>query len=75
MYSFNLQSLPSTLNIWAIMYFSNDVDNFFVFVSKKKISSVLRVLQYMLLKQHEKLDCKLKISYINRMKLKIFDKS
>ena len=57
--------------------FSNDVDNFFClfFVSGKKISSVLRVLEYILLKQYEKLNCKLKISYINRMKLKIFDNS
>ena len=57
--------------------FSNDVDNFFClfFVSRKKISSVLRVLEYMLLKLYEKLNCKPKISYINRMKLKIFDNS
>ena len=57
--------------------FSNDVDNFFClfFVLRKKISSVLRILEYMLIKQYEKLNGKLKIPYINRMKLKIFDNS
>ena len=45
---------PKHMGFFYLVYFSNNLDYFFCrfFVSRKKISSVFRVLEYMLIKEY-----------------------